>query len=249
MHPSRRKSDIRNKQSTEIKGDLTMLMEKERIQIVEYGREMSAARLCNGTAGNISILDKETGYMAISPSGVDYMDTRPEDVVVVDLNGNVIEGDCKPSSEMGMHAAFYKAKADEGCLSIVHTHSMYATTLACMGEPLRAVHYVIASSGVDTVPLCPYTTFGTPELARLAVETCNKGRAVLLANHGLVALGINIKKAFGLAANLEYLAQLQFQCLAAGKINVLSSEQIDKVLERFRTYGQTKAATGSINTY
>ena len=226
-----------------------MLMEKERIQITEYGRQMSAARLCNGTSGNISIFDKETGYMAISPSGVDYMATKPEDVVVVDLDGNVIEGRCRPSSEAGMHAAFYKAKAGEGCLSIVHTHSMYATTLACIGEPLRAVHYVIASAGVDTIPLCPYTTFGTPELAKLAVETCKKGRAVLLANHGLVAMGINIQKAFGLATNLEYLAQLQFQCMAAGKMNVLSKEQIDKVLVRFQTYGQTNAAPGNLNSY
>ena len=149
-----------------------MLMEKERALIAEYGRKMSSAGLSRGTAGNISIYNPELGYMAISPSGVGYFETEPEDVVVLELNGKVIDGKRKPSSEYGLHAGFYQAKAAEGCLAIVHTHSDYATTLACMGEPIRAVHYVIATAGTHEILLCPYTTFGTPELAQMAVETC-----------------------------------------------------------------------------
>lgn len=226
-----------------------MLMEKERALIAEYGRKMSSAGLSRGTAGNISIYDPALGYMAISPSGVGYFETEPEDVVVLDLDGNVVDGKRKPSSEYGLHAGFYRAKAAEGCLAIVHTHSDYATTLACMGEPIRAVHYVIATSGTHEIPLCPYTTFGTPELAKMAVETCKEGRAVLLANHGLVAFGVDLAKAFNLAGNLESLAKTQWQCMCTGKMNVLTKEQIDKVMVRFQTYGQTKAAPGASNSY
>lgn len=226
-----------------------MLMEKERELIADYGRKMSMAGLSHGTAGNLSIFDKESGWMAISPSGVDYFEINAEDIVVLDLEGNVVEGKYKPSSEYNLHGSFYKEKMDMGCRAIVHTHSDYATNLSCMGEPIRAIHYVIASAGTDLIPLCPYTTFGTPELAKLAVDTCKEGRAVLLANHGLVAFGANLSKAFSLASNLEYLAKLQWQCMCAGKMNVLSREQIEKVMQRFRTYGQSTAEPGTINSY
>ncbi len=226
-----------------------MIMEKERLLIVEYGKKMSTSGLSRGTAGNISIFDKDQGLMAISPSGVGYFETEPEDVVIMKLDGTIVDGKRKPSSEYGLHAGFYKAKAAEGCLSVVHTHSDYATTLACMGEPLQAVHYVIATAGTHEIPLCPYTTFGTPELAEMAVAACNDGQAVLLANHGLVAFGVTLAKAFNLAGNLESLAKTQWQCMCAGKMNVLTKEQIDAVKVRFQTYGQTKPAAGTTNSY
>lgn len=215
-----------------------MLMEQERIKIVEFDKRMSLEGLCRGTAGNISIYDPVTGYMAISPSGMDYFKTEPADIVVCDLEGNVIEGNRNPSSEYMLHTFFYKAKATEGCHSVVHTHSDYATTLASMGEPVRAVHYVIATMGTDIIPVAEYTTFGTPELAKLAVKTCKKGQAVLLANHGVVAFGDTIEKAFKNAGNVESLAKTQWQCMCAGKMNVLSEEQIAEVVERFNSYGQ-----------
>ncbi len=226
-----------------------MKMEREREAIAEFGKKMSSAGLSFGTAGNLSIYDPENGWMAISPSGVDYYDIRPEDIVIMDLEGNVLEGDRKPSSEYALHTEFYKAFAKQGCLSVVHTHSNYATTLACMGEPIRAVHYIIASAGVSEVPVSEYATFGTPELAQKAVAACNGGRAVLLANHGLVAFGPNLPKAFSLASSLENLARTQWQCLCAGRMNVLSKEQIDQVLVRYQTYGQSVSQDGSLNTY
>lgn len=226
-----------------------MQMESERALIAEYGRKMSAEGLSHGTAGNISIYDKQNSLMAITPSGVNYFDITPEDIVILDLNGNVVEGKRKPSTESGLHLAFYRADTDDSCRAVVHTHSNYATTLACMGEPIRAVHYVIASSGTNEIPLCEYVTFGTPELAEKAVAACNGGRAVLLANHGLVATGIDLNKAFSLASNLEDVARLQWQCMCADRMNVLSEEQIQKVMLRFKTYGQAAAPDGSMNTY
>lgn len=226
-----------------------MRMEAERALIAEYGRKMSAMGLSQGTSGNISIYDKETGLMAISPSGVDYMDIRPEDVVVMDLHGNVVDGARKPSSECNLHAGFYLAYGEEGCGAVVHTHSNYATTLACMGEPIRAVHYSISGAGVHEIPMCGYTTFGTPELAEMAVAACKGSRAVTLANHGLVAYGVDLKRAFSLAVSLENVARIQWQCLCTGRMNVLTKEQIDNVLVRLQTYGQKASKDGSQNAY
>lgn len=100
-----------------------MLLKKERELVVEYGKKMSAAGLSKGTSGNISIYNAEEKLMAISPSGVGYFETVPEDVVVMDLEGNVVEGDKKPSSEWGLHTVFYVNKPDAG--AVVHTHSAY----------------------------------------------------------------------------------------------------------------------------
>ena len=217
-----------------------MLMEEERKLVAEYGRKMSTDGLARGTAGNISIYNPELGMMAISPSGLGYFDTTPEDVCVCDLDGKVADGTRKPSSEHGLHAAFYKEKASQGCLAIVHTHSDYATTLACMGEPIRAVHYVIATAGTNEIPICGYTTFGTPELAEAAVETCGEGKAVLLGNHGLVAWESSLPKAFALARDLEFTAELQWRAMAVGTPNILTDGQMAEALERFKTYGQPK---------
>ena len=215
-----------------------MEMERERIEIVEYGKKMSAAGLSRGTSGNISIYDPKTGLMAISPSGIDYFATQPEDVVVMDLQGNVRAGRRKPSSEHGMHAGFYLHKP--GIRAVVHTHSLYCTTLACMNQPIEAVHIMIAGAGAHRVPGAPYATFGTPQLAQAAVEACGSSNAVLLANHGMVACGTSLPEAFSLAADLEYVAQLQWQAMCAGKPSVLSAEAVDAVCARFQTYGQGK---------
>ena len=226
-----------------------MLMQEERELVAEYGRRMSSEGLSSGTSGNISVFREELGLMAVSPSGLDYFDTQPEDVVVCDLEGNRRDGKRKPSSECGLHAAFYREKAALGCRAVVHTHSDFATALACMGEPLRAVHYLVAAAGTHEVPLAEYATFGTPELAEAAVKACGGSRAVLLANHGLVAWGTDLKGAFRLASNMELLAGLQWRCMCAGKMNVLSPEQVRAAMERFGTYGQAPSAPGSLNTY
>ena len=112
-----------------------MIMEAERQQIVDYGKKMSASGLSVGTSGNISIYDPETGYMAISPSGLGYFDTEAKDIVVMDLDGNIIDGERKPSSEHGLHTIVYKNRPE--ARAVVHTHSPYATTLAGMHKTLK----------------------------------------------------------------------------------------------------------------
>jgi Ribulose-5-phosphate 4-epimerase and related epimerases and aldolases len=217
-----------------------MLMEKERKEIAEYGRKMSSSGLSKGTSGNISIYDPETGYMAISPSGLGYFDTEPEDVVVMDLKGNIIDGSRKPSSEHGLHTVMYLNKPD--ARAVVHTHSTFCTTLACLNTPLKAVHYVIGGAGSATIPCAEYATFGTPELAENVAKAIGKSKAVLLANHGLVTSGPSLAKAFGLAVNLEFVAEMQWRASCMGTPVVLSDAEMDTVMESFKSYGQPKKA-------
>ena len=213
-----------------------MLMQEERELVVEYGKKVSLAGLCPGTSGNISIYNAEKSLMAISPSGMDYFETKPEDIVITDLEANVVDGTRKPSSEWGLHTTFYKHKPD--ARAVVHTHSVYCTTFAVLGQPIRAVHYVIGDAGGDIIPGAPYQTFGTVELAEAAIEACGNSDAVLLGNHGIVVCGGSIKNAFSLACNAEYIAQLQYRAMCIGQPNILSKEQMDEVLEKFKSYGQ-----------
>lgn len=213
-----------------------MLMEKERNLIAEFGRRMSTARLSPGTSGNLSIYDPVLDLIAISPSGMDYFTIRPEDVSVCRMDGSLADGARKPSSELRLHTAFYQAKPQ--ARAVVHTHSVYCTTFAALGQPLRAVHYVIADAGGNLVPCAPYRCFGTEELAKAAVESCGTGNAVLLANHGLLTCGKDLGAAFSLAVNLEYVAELQYRAMCIGTPNVLSGSQIAQVLEKFKDYGQ-----------
>jgi L-fuculose-phosphate aldolase len=215
-----------------------MLMEQERSQIVEYGKKMSASGLSRGTSGNISVYNHENQYMAISPSGIGYFETEAQDVVIMDLDGKVIEGSRKPSSEHNIHATFYKEKPDMG--AVVHTHSIFCSTLACMRMPIEAVHYVIGGAGTATVTCAEYATFGSPELAKNAIAACKGSKAVLLANHGLVTCGINLAKAFGLAVNMEFVAEMQWRSLCAGKPVVLDRTEMAHVMEEFKTYGQIR---------
>ncbi len=215
-----------------------MLLQKERELIVEYGKKMSASGLTKGTSGNISIYNPEEKLMAISPSGVGYFETTPEDVVVMDLQGNIVDGDKKPSSEHGLHSIFYQKRP--GINAVVHTHSTYCTTFACLQKPLEAVHYVIGVAGTATVPCAEYATYGTPELAENAVTACGEGKAVLLANHGLLAVGPSLPKAFSLADNMEFIAEIQYRTLCIGEPALLPQDEMNRVMEKFKTHGQVK---------
>lgn len=211
---------------------------EEKKELVEYGKKMSAEGLSSGTSGNLSIYLKEEGVVLITPSGIGYFDTTPEDIVVMDLEGNIIEGTRKPSSEWHLHTLFYKNKPE--ARAVVHTHSKFCTTLATLRMPIKAVHYVIADAGTNEVPCAPYRRYGTEELAKVAVESAGESNAVLLANHGIVVCGKSLKSAYGLAKGMEYVAEIQVTAMSVGEPVVLSKEEMDEVLEGFKTYGQVK---------
>lgn len=212
-----------------------MLLEKEREQVVEYCLKMINAGLTKGTGGNISIFNREKGLYAISPSGMDYYSMKPEDVVVMNLQDEVVEGTRRPSSEWGLHSIFYKNRADID--AVVHTHSTYCAVLATNREELPPSSYLVAFAGKN-VRCAPYASFGTPELADAAYEYMEDRKAVLLANHGLVAGGATILKAFQVAEEIEFCAEVYVKARSIGKPVLLSEEEMEYMLERFQDYGQ-----------
>jgi L-fuculose-phosphate aldolase len=211
------------------------MLGKEKELLIEYGRKMVDRRLTVGSGGNLSIVDRAAGCVAITPSGIEYHDMRPDQIVVCDRQGEIREGGCKPSSEIGFHLALYTHRNDIG--AVVHTHSVYATTIACLGREIPPVHYLVGFAG-PKVPLAPYATFGTPELARVAVDAIGEANAVLLANHGLIAVGATIAAAFTVAEEIEFVARVYYQALVAGDPQLLSQEQMDAALRKFKTYWQ-----------
>lgn len=213
-----------------------MLLEKERIELVNYGKKMIREGLTKGTGGNLSICNREKNLMGVTPSGVDYLDIVPEDIVILDINtGNIIEGDRVPSSESDMHRIFYKYRKDIN--SMVHTHSKYSAGLACTGEKLPAIHYLLAVAGLE-VPCAKYETYGTVKLAKNAYETMKGTKAVLLSNHGLLTGGKNLKEAYNIAENVEFCCELYFISKVMGEPNILEKEEMKNVIERFKDYGE-----------
>ena len=216
-----------------------MELENEREAIVRFGRKMVESGLTTGTGGNLSIIDRTSETIAVSPSGIEYAALQPHDVVFTDMQGNVIDGDAKPSSELGFHLSLYHRRKD--IQAVVHTHSPYAVTMACLGWEIPAVHYLVGFAG-KKVPLAPYATFGSPELAEIVAEYIGDYNALLLANHGLVAVGSSLDSAFAAAEEIEFVARIYYQTKSVGSPVILSDDEMDTVLEKFKTYGQKKMA-------
>jgi len=212
-----------------------VLLQKERSQIVRFGKKLIDARLTSGTGGNLSIFNRERSLIAISPSGVEYDAMAPSDVPIVDLEGAVVDGSRKASSELDFHCSLYSKRPD--IRAVVHTHSVYATTMACLHWEIPAVHYLVAFSG-HKVPLAPYATFGTPELARNVAESIGDCNALLLANHGLVAVGANLDTAFAVAEEIELVARIYYQTKCIGEPVILPENEMSRVIRKFATYGQ-----------
>ena len=212
-----------------------MLLLKEREQVVAYCKKLITAGLTKGTGGNISAFDRESGLYAISPSGMDYFSMTPEDVVVMNLQGEVVEGSRKPSSEWDLHRIFYQNRKDLN--AIVHTHSVYCTVLATNREGLPASSYLVAFAGKD-VSCADYASFGTPELAKLAYEGMVDRNAVLLANHGLVTGGSDLLHAFQVAEQIEFCAEVYVKARSIGKPVILPEDEMERMIERFGDYGQ-----------
>ena len=212
-----------------------MLMENERKLIVEYGKLLVTKGLTTGTGGNISIFDKEKKYFAISPSGIDYFETEPEDVVIMELDGKVVEGERKPSSEWMMHLIFYKKRDDVE--AVVHTHSRFSSTISCMRWDIPALHYYVAFAG-KTIPCAKYASYGTQELADNAFEGMGEGKAALLANHGLITIGRSVKEAFLVAEMSEEMAEYYYRTKSIGEPVLLDEEEMENMLLRFKSYGQ-----------
>lgn len=209
---------------------------EERKLIVEYGKKLITCNLTKGTGGNISVYNREKNIIAISPSGMDYFQTTPEDVVLIDIEGNIIEACRKPSSEVKMHIIFYKNRDDVN--SVVHTHSTFATTIATLNWDIPPIHYLMAFAGTK-VPCSQYATFGTEEIAENANKAMGKEfKATLLANHGLLTVGKNIAEAFSIAEIIEFMAEIYYRTKCIGNPTLIDKKEMQLMIEKFRSYGQ-----------
>lgn len=215
-----------------------MLYQKERELIVEYGKKLIESNLTKGTGGNISIFIRDKKVMAITPSGIDYFKTKPEDILIMDLEGNVVDGNHKPSSEYSMHQIFYQNRKDIN--SVVHVHSTYSATLSCMNWDLPAVHYLVAISGGKNIRCANYATFGTEELAKNAFNAMEDRYGVFLANHGLLTGAKDLPNAFNKAEEIEFCAEIYYRTKSLGNPAILSDEEMTKMLGLFQSYGQVK---------
>ena len=214
-----------------------MLMEKARKEIIEYGKKLVASNLTKGTGGNLSVFDRENGYMAITPTGIDFFEIQPEDIVIMDLEGNVVEGNRLPSSEWEMHLLQYKERTDLD--AVIHAHTTYATVLACLRWELPATHYMIAVAGKN-VRCAEYATYGSHELALNATKAMRERRAVILANHGILAGDNDLLNAFNIIEEVEYCSQIYYMAKSIGEPIVLPDEEMNLMAEKFKTYGQKR---------
>jgi ribulose-5-phosphate 4-epimerase/fuculose-1-phosphate aldolase len=204
--------------------------------VIEAALAMSRSGLSPGRSGNVSCRWK-TG-MLITPTGMAYEEIRPRDIVFVNAKGNVPDKKSrKPSSEWRFHLAAYQARPD--VKAVVHTHSLHATVLACAHKPIPAFHYMVAVAGGNDIPLVPYDTFGTDELAQYVATGLAQRNACLMANHGQIAIGANLAAALELAHEVEVLAEQYVKVLTlGGEAHILPDDEMARVLERFKNYGQ-----------
>ena len=209
-----------------------MLLSDERAAIVDYCQRMEADDLTVGTSGNLSIRSGDT--IAITPSGVPYNALTPELVCVIGLDGDVVEAELDPSSEVPMHTAVYRA-TDAG--AVVHTHPMYGTALSVTRDEVPPVHYMIALLG-GPVRVAPYARFGSPELAQGSVDAMAGRTGVLLRNHGATTYGDSLDKAYTRSLYLEWVCRLYHQASQIGEPALLTPEQLEDVAKALGTYGQ-----------
>jgi L-fuculose-phosphate aldolase len=208
-----------------------------RRDIVATARKMNALGINRGRSGNVSA--RIEGGVLITPSGVPYDELRPEDIVRLRFDGSH-EGRLLPSSEWRFHVGILAARPEAGAL--VHSHSNFATALACLGRGIPAFHYEVALAGGPDIRCAPYATFGTEELAANAVAAIAGRKACLLANHGVIAIGPGLAQALDVAVKVEALAEQYWAALQVGEPAILSPAEMAVVLKKYETYGKQPSA-------
>lgn len=193
---------------------------------------LQALGLNQGTSGNASV--RHGDNFLITPSGMPIGDMSTSSMVEMNMLGEAI---CtgKPSSEWRFHRDIYQAKPEVG--AVIHTHSMFATTLACLRKDIPPFHYMIAVVGGDTIRCSDYALFGTQRLSDNAIEALKDRRACLLANHGMIAVGKSLQQALDVALEVETLCEQYWRALQIGKLSILSAEEMRAVFDQFKDYG------------
>ena len=206
---------------------------KLRRAMVEVSLELVRLGLNRGTSGNVGARCGDR--ILVTPSGVPARDLRPQDMVLLSADGDVI-GAGRPSSEWRFHRDILCSRPDVH--AVVHVHSPFATTLACLDLEIPPFHYMIAAAGGATIRCAPYALFGTQELSDHALAALQDRRACLLAHHGMIAIGRDLDYALALCVEVESLCEQYWRARQIAEPRHLSAAQMAEVMEQFKTYGQ-----------
>lgn len=200
-------------------------------QLLDASRQLVELGLNRGASGNASVRDGDG--MLITPSALPVSEMTAASMVRMDLAGNVLQGG-NPSSEWRFHRDILLARSEIG--AVIHTHSPFATTMACLRRDVPAVHYMIAMAGGDTIRCTPYSVFGEQELSDHALEALQGRKACLLGNHGMIAVGTDLNDALAVAIEVEFLCEIYWRTLQAGEPNILTAQQMHDVKQKFVEY-------------
>jgi L-ribulose-5-phosphate 4-epimerase len=213
------------------------MLEELKEELVQLHLELPKYNLVVWTGGNVSARDPQTGLVVIKASGVRYEDMRPEHMVVVDLDGHIVEGSYKFSSDTASHLYIYKHRPDVG--GIVHTHSAYATAFAAVNRPIPAVLTAIGDEFGGPIPVGAFALIGDEAIGRVVVEGIGKSPAILLKNHGVFTIGKNAKAAVKAAVMTEDNAKTVWLALQMGVPDEIPAEDLKKLHDRYtNVYGQ-----------
>ena len=213
------------------------MLEKLKEELVQLHLELPKHNLVVWTGGNVSARDPETGLVAIKASGIRYEEMRPEHMTVVDLDGRVVEGNFKPSSDVYSHLYIYKHRPDVG--GVVHTHSAYATAFAAVNKPIPVVLTAIADEFGGPIPCGRFALIGDDAIGRVVIESIGKSPAVLLKNHGVFTIGKNANAAVKAAVMTEDNARTVWLAMQIGTPDVIPQEDVEKLHDRYtNVYGQ-----------
>lgn len=220
-----------------------MLEELKEI-VCDANKQLPLAGLVAGTSGNVSQRDPETGLIAIKPSGVNFQSLTPQDIVIVDDRGNVIEGDLKPSVDTASHCYVYRHRDDVG--GVVHTHSRYATVFAVRGEPIPVLTTLAADLFGKPIPVSGYAAIGDEAIGREIIKHIGDGSAVLLRSHGVFTIGSDCAQAVRAATYVEETAEVTYLSRVLGEIEPLDEAVVKEAREWYlKDYGQNAVGAGA----
>lgn len=213
------------------------MLEKLKEELVQLHLELPKNNLVVWTGGNVSARDPEAGWIAIKASGIRYEEMRPEHMVVMDLDGNMIEGNYKPSSDVHSHLYIYKHRPDVN--GVVHTHSAYATAFAAVNKPIPVVLTAIADEFGGPIPCGGFALIGDEAIGKIVIESIGRSPAVLLKNHGVFTIGKDARSAVKAAVMTEENARTVWLAMQIGVPDEIPQEDVEKLHYRYtRVYGQ-----------
>jgi L-ribulose-5-phosphate 4-epimerase len=215
------------------------MLEKLRKELVQLHLELPRHNLVAWTSGNVSGRDPASGLVVIKPSGIRYEDLTPDSMVVVDLDGKVVEGRFKPSSDTFAHVYVYRQRAEIN--GMVHTHSTFATAWAAAGKPIPPVLTAICDEFGGPIPVGAYAKIGGDEIGREIVRSIGASPAILMKNHGVFTIGKTPEAAVKAAIMVEDVARTVFYAQQLGQLDEIPAEEVARAYRRYLDeYGQSK---------